>query len=338
MARPSSAGSTTMDVWAGSDRSPSRSPRSRSRSASDTVRITRAGRPTATTSLGRSMPAGTSAPSPRNTRSPSRAPGMRMEALPISQRSPTVAPMTRQRCPKVVRRPIAVGIVGVPMTTQFSITAEPVPIDTPRPDARTTAPSDSSARRPKLGRPMTTADDAIRGATSRSSTGRAVASVLLMGGRTRRSDRASNLKLVYGGLESSTDRAAPPRTMPVMARTRRRMNKGEARWLTRDQELAWRSLASMVHQLRAALECQLERDADLSFIEYHALARLSEDADHRLRMSELAALTNASLSRVSHLIKLLESWGYVQRAPVPIDGSFTTATLTEPGYAKLVLV
>ena len=33
----------------------------------------------------------------------------------------------------------------------------------------------------------------------------------------------------------------------------------------------------------------------LSFIEYHALARLSEEPDHRLRMSELAVLTNASL-------------------------------------------
>ena len=64
--------------------------------------------------------------------------------------------------------------------------------------------------------------------------------------------------------------------MPVMAQARRRTSEGEARWLTRDQELAWRSLASMVHPLRAALECQLERDADLSFIEYHALARLSE--------------------------------------------------------------
>ena len=94
--------------------------------------------------------------------------------------------------------------------------------------------------------------------------------------------------------------------MPVMARTRPR-NDGEVRWLTGDQELAWRSLANMVHQLRAALECQLERDADLSFIEYHALARLSEDPDHRLRMSELAVVTNASLSRLSHLIKRLES-------------------------------
>jgi DNA-binding MarR family transcriptional regulator len=90
-----------------------------------------------------------------------------------------------------------------------------------------------------------------------------------------------------------------------------------------------------VHQLRWALECQLERDSDLSFIEYHALARLSEEADHRLRMSELAAVTNASLSRLSHLVKRLEGWGYVRREPDPTDGRFTIAVLTDAGRSKL---
>ena len=79
-----------------------------------------------------------------------------------------------------------------------------------------------------------------------------------------------------------------------------------------------------------------ERDSDLSFIEYHALARLSEEPDHRLRMSDLAAVTNASLSRLSHLIKRLESWGFVRRETDPTDGRFTIAILTDAGYAKLV--
>lgn len=121
-----------------------------------------------------------------------------------------------------------------------------------------------------------------------------------------------------------------------MTRTRPQTPAAGVRWLSGDQELAWRSLASMIHQLRWALECQLERDADLSFIEYHALARLSEASDHRLRMSELAAVTNASLSRLSHLIKRLESWGFVRREPDPTDGRFTVAILTDAGYAKLV--
>ena len=92
----------------------------------------------------------------------------------------------------------------------------------------------------------------------------------------------------------------------------------------------------VVHQLRGALECQLERDAGLSFIEYHALARLSEDPAHTLRMSQLAMLTNASLSRLSHLVKRLEGWGLVLRETDPDDGRYTNAILTEAGYAKLV--
>src|SRR5207237_559784 len=65
--------------------------------AADADRTPRAGRPTATTSLGSIISAGTRVPSPRKTRSPTRAPGMSVEAFPISQRSPTVAPITVQR-------------------------------------------------------------------------------------------------------------------------------------------------------------------------------------------------------------------------------------------------
>jgi DNA-binding MarR family transcriptional regulator len=111
---------------------------------------------------------------------------------------------------------------------------------------------------------------------------------------------------------------------------------GVGPWLDDEQQNAWRALALLMHKLRWALECQLERDAGLSFIEYHALARLSEEPRHTLRMSELAAVTNASLSRLSHLVKRLESWGLVRRETDPADGRFTNAILTEAGYSKLV--
>ena len=71
-------------------------------------------------------------------------------------------------------------------------------------------------------------------------------------------------------------------------------------------------------------------------MEYHALARLSEDPDHTLRMSTLAELTDASLSRLSHLVKRLEARGLVRRKPDPTDGRFTNAILTKSGYQKLV--
>jgi DNA-binding MarR family transcriptional regulator len=108
------------------------------------------------------------------------------------------------------------------------------------------------------------------------------------------------------------------------------------RWLTADEERGWRGVASVIHKLGWALECQLERDSDLSFIEYHALARLSEETDRTLRMSELAVVTNASLSRLSHLVARLEKWGLVRREPDKNNGRFTNAILTEAGLAKLV--
>ena len=69
---------------------------------------------------------------------------------------------------------------------------------------------------------------------------------------------------------------------------------------------------------------------------YHAMAMLSEPPDHTRRMSELAALTNASLSRLSHLVKRMEKRGFIRREPDPTDGRYTNAILTPKGYKKLV--
>jgi DNA-binding MarR family transcriptional regulator len=121
-----------------------------------------------------------------------------------------------------------------------------------------------------------------------------------------------------------------------MARRKASPARRRVRWLTSEEEQAWRAVASVMHKVGWALECQLERDSDLSFIEYHALARLSEEPTRTLRMSELAVLTNASLSRLSHLVTRLEQWGFVRREPDPTDGRYTNAILTKAGYDKLL--
>lgn len=126
---------------------------------------------------------------------------------------------------------------------------------------------------------------------------------------------------------------------PMAHRTGPRSTKRSSqttRWLDDEEETAWRAIAMAMTKLRWALESQLERDADLSFIEYHVLARLSEEPNHTLRMSELAVLTNATLSRLSHLVKRLEARGLIRREPDASDGRFTNAILTDTGYAKLV--
>ena len=47
-------------------------------------------------------------------------------------------------------------------------------------------------------------------------------------------------------------------------------------------------------------------------------------------------MTNASLSRLSHLLKRLESRGLVRREVDPADGRFTNASLIKAGYKLLV--
>src|SRR3954470_3996712 len=129
------------------------------------------GRPTSTVEGGITAPAGTSVPSPRMQPSPIRAPGMRIAPLPISQRSPTVAPMTCARWPKTVRWPIRTRCSRVPTTTPFSRTAEWLPIDTDSSCERTTVPWAMIAPAPTWTLPSSLAEAAISGcgwsATSR---------------------------------------------------------------------------------------------------------------------------------------------------------------------------
>ena len=108
------------------------------------------------------------------------------------------------------------------------------------------------------------------------------------------------------------------------------------RWLDDEQQAAWRAFNGAMVRLRWALECELQRDAGLSFLEYHALARLSEMPEHTMRMSELAEVTDSSLSRLSHLIKRLEARQLVRRETDPDDGRYTNAILTPVGLELLV--
>jgi DNA-binding MarR family transcriptional regulator len=106
-------------------------------------------------------------------------------------------------------------------------------------------------------------------------------------------------------------------------------------WLTPSELSSWLSVVRLMTRLPWAIDAQLQRDADLSMIEYMSMAILSEQPDRTLRMSELAELTSVSLSRLSHLIKRLENRGYVRREPDPSDGRFTHAILLDQGMRKL---
>ncbi|MFA9444555.1 MarR family winged helix-turn-helix transcriptional regulator [Egicoccus sp. AB-alg6-2] len=110
----------------------------------------------------------------------------------------------------------------------------------------------------------------------------------------------------------------------------------EPRWLTDDEQRAWRGLVSVVLRLPGALESQLQREADLSHFEYWVLALLSEADGRARRMRDLAQLANGSLSRLSHVVTRLERRGFVAREPAPDDARSTLAVLTDAGYAQVV--
>ena len=106
-------------------------------------------------------------------------------------------------------------------------------------------------------------------------------------------------------------------------------------WLTATELDAWLSLVRLFMWLPWSIDQQLQRDANLSMVEYQVLAMLSRSPQQTMRMSSLAEVTNASLSRLSHLVKRLESRGLVRREPDPADGRFTNAILTEQGLETL---
>ncbi|HET6530185.1 MAG TPA: MarR family transcriptional regulator [Actinoplanes sp.] len=110
----------------------------------------------------------------------------------------------------------------------------------------------------------------------------------------------------------------------------------EPRWLTDEQQQAWRRLIQVLFKVPAALEGQLQRDAGLTHMGYLVLVTLSEQPDRRLAMSKLAKLAGASLSRLSHVVARLEAQGWVHRERDPEDGRVQIAVLTETGWDKVV--
>jgi DNA-binding MarR family transcriptional regulator len=109
----------------------------------------------------------------------------------------------------------------------------------------------------------------------------------------------------------------------------------ETRWLEPDELETWLSYVAATTLLEGALDRQLQRDSGMPHAYYQILAMLSEVPDRTLRMSELAAITQSSQSRLSHAVARLERNGWIRRKPCPEDRRSTFAQLTEEGFAVL---
>lgn len=111
----------------------------------------------------------------------------------------------------------------------------------------------------------------------------------------------------------------------------------EPRWLSREEQTAWRAI---IHGTTALLEdlsqvLEQDPDIDLTLNEYEILVRLSEADSSRIRMSELADSVVHSRSRLTHTVARLERRGLVERVRCLADGRGRECVLTEDGMALL---
>lgn len=110
----------------------------------------------------------------------------------------------------------------------------------------------------------------------------------------------------------------------------------ETRWLDQRERAAWLRLIAVVELLPGVLDTQLRRDARLTHFDYFVLAMLSEAPERTLRMTVLAQRTNATLPRLSHVVRRLEERHLVERFPCPEDKRATNAHLTPTGWEHVV--
>ncbi|MET9801232.1 MarR family transcriptional regulator [Streptomyces sp. NPDC006368] len=105
-------------------------------------------------------------------------------------------------------------------------------------------------------------------------------------------------------------------------------------WLTDAEQRAWRTYLD-VNRL---LTYQLEKDLQpfgLTINDYEILVNLSESPDRRMRMSDLAAATLQSKSRLSHQITRMENAGLVRRENCESDRRGLFAVLTDHGMETM---
>ncbi|WP_245791120.1 MarR family winged helix-turn-helix transcriptional regulator [Actinacidiphila rubida] len=108
------------------------------------------------------------------------------------------------------------------------------------------------------------------------------------------------------------------------------------RWLTEDEQAAWRAFLQATTLLEDHLDRQLQRDAGMPHMYYALLSTLSETPGRSMRMTELAERTKITRSRLSHAVSRLEGNGWLRRESCPSDRRGQVVVLTDAGYDEVV--
>jgi DNA-binding MarR family transcriptional regulator len=109
---------------------------------------------------------------------------------------------------------------------------------------------------------------------------------------------------------------------------------GQPRWLTDEEQQAWRATVNLSQLLLRQLDRELAEHG-LNGRDYEILVELSEAPEHRLRMTDLADATSQSRSRLSHQVSRMEKRGLVRRDDCEGDKRGTFAVLTGAGFEAI---
>ncbi|HNQ07541.1 MAG TPA: MarR family transcriptional regulator [Tetrasphaera sp.] len=108
----------------------------------------------------------------------------------------------------------------------------------------------------------------------------------------------------------------------------------ETRWLTPQEQRAWRAYLRATRLVEVALDRDLAvHGTQLS--EYEVISMLSEAPGGRLRMSNLADMVVQSRSRITHTAARLEKRGLVRREACVDDRRGVEVVLTDDGRAAI---
>jgi len=108
------------------------------------------------------------------------------------------------------------------------------------------------------------------------------------------------------------------------------------RFFTAEELETWVPLAALLELLPRELDLQLIRDDDLTHFDYFVLSMLTNSPEHRLAMTPLAAMTNATLPRLSRVVTKLDERGLTRRIPSQEDARVTVVEITPAGRRKVL--
>jgi DNA-binding MarR family transcriptional regulator len=103
--------------------------------------------------------------------------------------------------------------------------------------------------------------------------------------------------------------------------------------LSPEEEQVWRSLGRVVQRLPRTVDGIMMRTTGLTMTEFSVLDALRDAPQRTLRITDLAAVTGLSPSRVSRVVDSLAARGWCRRERDATDGRAALAGLTSDGLA-----